>query len=113
MSNKDEYIPFFPDLRGVCMFVSVTLSIESQTRRIRQSCDLSSCMNVCLTVTLCDCIHGKEQHQLRQGERSFNKVLFSQPHKQTWLVTHHWLSCRALKGLKNHDVVVTGLICPN
>ena len=41
----------------------------------------------------CDCVHGKGQHQLGQGEKSFKEVLFSQPSEQTWLMTHHWLSC--------------------
>ena len=50
-------------------------------------------MYVFLTVSLCDCVHGKGQHQLGQGERSFKEVPFSQPRKQTWLATHHWLSC--------------------
>ena len=47
---------------------------------------------ICLTVALCDCVHGKGQHQLSQGEVTFQKVLFSQPLKQAWLVTQRWLS---------------------
>ena len=54
------------------------------------------CMYVCLTVALCDCIHGKRQHQLGQGERSFKEVPFSRPCEQTWLATHYWLSCSQL-----------------
>ena len=49
-------------------------------------------MYVCLTVALCDCVHGKEQHQLGQGETFFKEVLFSRPSEQIWLATHHWLS---------------------
>ena len=44
----------------------------------------------------CDCLHGKGHYQLSQGDRSLKGVLFSQPHKQTWLATHHGLSCRQL-----------------
>ena len=32
----------------------------------------------------CDCVHGKGQHQLGQGERSLKGVLLFQPHQQTW-----------------------------
>ena len=53
-------------------------------------------MYVCLTAAFCDCIHGKGQHQLGQGERSVKEVPFSRLHKQTWLATHHWLSCSQL-----------------
>ena len=53
-------------------------------------------MYVCLTVALCDCVHGKGQHQLGQEERSVKEVPFSWPREQTWLATHHWLSCSQL-----------------
>ena len=59
------------------------------------------------------CAHGKGQHQLGQGEWSFKEVQFSrlrkqtslcdpswvsriEKKKQTWLVTHHWLSVNQL-----------------
>ena len=45
---------------------------------------------------LCDCVHESGQHQLGQGERSLKGVLLSPLHKQTWLVTHHRLSCSQL-----------------
>ena len=35
-------------------------------------------------------------NQLGQGERSFKETLFSRPCEQTWLATHHWLSCSQL-----------------
>ena len=45
-------------------------------------------MYVCLTVALCDCVHGKGQHQLGQGEWSFKEVPFSRMHEQTWLAIY-------------------------
>ena len=36
---------------------------------------MSAC-NACLTVALRDCVHGKGQHQLGQGRRSFKEVQF-------------------------------------
>ena len=56
----------------------------------------SSHIYVCLTVALCDCFHGKEQHQLGQRERSFKEVLFFRLCEQIWLATHRWLSCSQL-----------------
>ena len=46
------------------------------------------CKHVC---PLCDCVHGKGQHQLGLREMFLKEVLFSQPHAQTWLTTHHLL----------------------
>ena len=50
------------------------------------------CMYVCLMVALCDCVNGKGQYQLSQGERFFKEVPFFRPRKQIWLATNHWLS---------------------
>ena len=54
------------------------------------------CYVVCMAVyrsSLCDHGHGKGQHQLGQGERTFDGVLLFRPREKTWLATHHWLSC--------------------
>ena len=53
-------------------------------------------MYASLTVALCDCVHVKGQHQLGWGERSFKEAPFSRPRDQTWLATHHCLSCSQL-----------------
>ena len=58
-------------------------------------CLFICCMYVCRS-PFCDFVRGKRQHQLGQGERSFKEVPLSRPHEQTWLATHHWLSCSQL-----------------
>ena len=68
------------------------------------ACMLTDCSSVTV-------YKAREQNQLGLGERSFKGVLFSQPGKQIWLVTRHWLSCsqlcsRALKlGWEANDEV--------
>ena len=47
-------------------------------------------------VALCNCVHGKGQHQLSTGERPFKEVPFFRPHEKAWVATHHWLSCSQL-----------------
>ena len=42
---------------------------------------------------LCYCVHETGLHQLAMGEKFLKGVLLSQPHEQTCLVTHLWLSC--------------------
>ena len=70
-----------------------------------------------LTVALCGHVHGKGQHQLGQGERSLKEVLFSRPREQTWLATHHRLSCcqlcsRAWRGIPGPIQALSQLVLP-
>ena len=47
-------------------------------------------------LVLCDCVHGKGQHQLGLGKRSFKEGPFYRPCQQTLLPIHRWLSCSQL-----------------
>ena len=44
-------------------------------------------MYVCLMVALCDYVHGKGQHQLGQGERSFKEVWYQITGKSVEIMT--------------------------
>ena len=70
-------------------------------------------LDVCMCVSqlpFFKCDPGKEQHQPCLREMFLKGVLMSQPHKQTWLVTHCWLSNNLSCHIKQIDKFLLHLI---